>query len=343
MHTCIHIIFYTFIDTCEVLTTASLTVCKMCSKRKARERVNKHRASKKSVADGRTNPSSHVPYSCLSREEMQQRMSNLHSELRKIQKKNNRLKEKLAKKIADEGLKLDATTEEDMKKIMAENEMLNSSEESQNTRFKKMFWQQQSQALKVKDARGMRWHPMMVKWCIYLHHQSQGAYETLRQTGCIALPSSRTLRDYTHCFKASPGFTNEIDTQLCETANINTSEKAKPILLLIDEMYVKEDLVFDKHTGELTGFTNLGNINNDLQAIERALTSENADDLKLNAKSVLANSVTTFMVRGLLTSLQFPYVYFPCRNISGDLLFDPFWEAISRLERNGFKVKLYNM
>ena len=45
-----------------------------------------------------------------------------------------------------------------------------------------------------------------------------------------------------------------------------------------------------------------------------------------------------FMVRGLFTHLEFPYAQFPCKDVSGELLFDPFWEAVYCLERNGLKV-----
>ena len=45
-----------------------------------------------------------------------------------------------------------------------------------------------------------------------------------------------------------------------------------------------------------------------------------------------------FMVRGLFSDLAFPYVQFLCNNLTGDLLVDPVWEAISRLERMGFQV-----
>ena len=44
------------------------------------------------------------------------------------------------------------------------------------------------------------------------------------------------------------------------------------------------------------------------------------------------------MVRGLFQKLNYPYVQFACSNLSGDQLFDPVWEAISRLEMLGFKV-----
>ena len=34
--------------------------------------------------------------------------------------------------------------------------------------FGHLFWQQQKEMLKKGDARGNRWHPMMIKWCINL-------------------------------------------------------------------------------------------------------------------------------------------------------------------------------
>ena len=57
----------------------------------------------------------------------------------------------------------------------------------------------------------MKWHPLMIKWCIYLRYKSSGAYEMLRESGCIKLPSQRTLRDYTHVFKSVSGFSVDVD------------------------------------------------------------------------------------------------------------------------------------
>ena len=42
--------------------------------------------------------------------------------------------------------------------------------------------------------KGMRWHPLMIQGCLYLHHQSNKAYDALWESG-IALPSQHTLRD----------------------------------------------------------------------------------------------------------------------------------------------------
>ena len=109
-------------------------------------------------------------------------------------------------------------------------------------------------------------------------------------------------------------------------------ELAQYVLLLIDEMHIREDLVYDKHSGEVIGFTNLGEINEHLLAFERLLAEEPESSV------TLAKSMMVFMVRGLFTKLQFPYAQFPCSTVAGDLLYNPFWEAVYRTERCGLKV-----
>ena len=50
----------------------------------------------------------------------------------------------------------------------------------------------------------------------------------------------------------------------------------------------------------------------------------------------LAKTMLVFMVQGLFSGLE--YVQFPCASITGDLLFDPLWKAIARIELCGLKV-----
>ena len=173
----------------------------------------------------------------------------------------------------------------------------------------------------------------MIKWALYLRHQSGKAYETLRESGCIALPSQRTLRDYTYFLNSTMGFSDDVDKHLMEIAKLgDLQDFQKCIALIMDEMHVKEDLVFSKHSGNLIGFTNLGHINDLLLQYERSLESD------AESSAPLAKSMLVFFVRGLFTSLQFPYAQFACKSLSGDLLFKPFWEAVFRLEKMGFKV-----
>lgn len=97
--------------------------------------------------------------------------------------------------------------------------------------------------------KGIRWHPLMIRWCLFLRHQSSKAYETLRQSGCVHLPSQRTLRDYSHCVRAGAGFSDDVDQQLLKSIK-SSSSTDKLFILLLDEIHLKEDLVFNKQTGE---------------------------------------------------------------------------------------------
>jgi len=92
----------------------------------------------------------------------------------------------------------------------------------------------------------MRWHPLIIQWCIYLQHKPQGAYETL---GCIALPSQRTLRDYTHYTKATTEFSSEVDRWLYQAAKLDECKEMEKHMIIL--LYIKESLVYDKHSGEL--------------------------------------------------------------------------------------------
>ncbi len=95
----------------------------------------------------------------------------------------------------------------------------------------------------------MRWDPLMIRWCLYLRHFSSSGYEMLRASGVIK-PSQRTLRDYTYVTKTKTGFASDVDQQLIEEANLQTfHEREKHVIILMDEMHIKENVVYDKHSG----------------------------------------------------------------------------------------------
>ena len=278
-------------------------------------------------------PGSHINDRYLSTPERKRRLTSIRHRNKALQLKIERLKVKMEAVIEDQGVILDEATSTDLQQIMMEEEKQLGESLAQDS-FKSIFWQQQKNAFGRKGNRckGNRWHPLMIRFCLYLRHQSNKAYETLRNSGCIKLPSQRTLRDYSHCVKASAGYSAEEDSQLMNAANAGSCPKwHKLLILLIDEIHIKESLVYDKHSGEMIGFVDLGEVNNRLTAFERSI--------EINDKvPSLANSMLVIMARGLFTPLRFPYVQFPCLNISGELLFQPFWEAVYRLERMEFKV-----
>ena len=318
---------------CEFLLSpdSKASCCQQYASFRVSLRVRRSRAAKKT--EERTDPSSSIPYCCLSREEMRERMKKLHDNLCRIQRQCERFQLHVQEAVEAQGVVVDEELHNDLREIM-KTEGSKLMDRSIPGSFQQVFWQQQMDAASRGNSRGMRWHPLMIRCCIYLRHQSQSAYETLWQ--CISLPSQRTLRDYTYHVRPTSGFSVDVDRELHRAANLDQyKEREKYVILLLDEMHVKEELVYDKHTGQLIGFVNLEEINTHLKEFEKSLA---ADSSPSPTQPPLASTIMTFMVRGLFSSLQYPYAQFPCSNLTGDQLFEPFWEAVSRLERLGFKV-----
>ena len=172
---------------------------------------------------------------------------------------------------------------------------------------------------------------MLIKWCLNLKLLLSSSYRALRSSGVLVLPSERTLRDYTHWVESASGFSCDLDRQLMKEANVKSiPDFQKFICLVFDDVRVKEDLVYDKHSSQIIGFVNLGKVNNQLLELERSQTGE--------CKPPVATHMLVFMVRGLFSSLEFPYVQVPTSSLSGDVLFPIMWECIKHLEACDFKV-----
>ena len=71
----------------------------------------------------------------------------------------------------------------------------------------------------------------------------------------------------------------------------------------MDEFFIKNDLVYDKHDGSLIGFVNIGNINNQILEFKTMMKSG-------GGSPSLASTMMMFMVRGLLHKFDYPYTQF---------------------------------
>ena len=101
---------------------------------------------------------------------------------------------------------------------------------------------------------------------------------------------------------------------------------AKYVFLLIDEIYLKEGLVYSKSTGSLIGFSDLGGIPQQLDDLERKLASDTP------SSRPLAKTMMVIMVREVFGDIKFPYAQFPMSDGTADDLFPLVWQAIDRLE-----------
>ena len=157
-----------------------------------------------------------------------------------------RLREKIQKISSTQNESIDEELSNDLKQMMAEQTDHVRSVYLEGS-FARIFWDEQLKAAVAKNPKQVRWHPVIIKWCLNLKLMSSGTYNALRTSGFVKLPSERTLRDYTHYFQSKPGFQDDVNIMLKEEVHkASVPTERHYIGLLIDEMKVKEGLVYNK-------------------------------------------------------------------------------------------------
>lgn len=159
------------------------------------------------------------------------------------------------------------------------------------------------------------------------------AYEHLRDSGFIELPHRTTLNQYTSFTSSGTGFNPDIIKRFCEDLEIEKLKKyEKQTNLLFDEIKIKSGLVYSKSSGRVVGFTEMGDINEELDQFDREFEQD------VPKTKELATYVLAFMARGLLKRFQYPIGYFSSRGFTSDQLFPVAWRAIRILESIGLEV-----
>ena len=103
----------------------------------------------------------------------------------------------------------------------------------------------------------------------------------------------------------------------------------KCVALVLDEMKIKEDLVYDKHSANIIGYVNLGNTEQQLLSLEQ--------EDKVGVSQV-ATHMLQFMVHGICMNLDYPVAHFATNNLSSEQMYPIVWDVVSQLEAIGLKV-----
>ena len=79
-------------------------------------------------------------------------------------------------------------------------ELFSQCNEKEVPSFMKLFWEEQQKYISSSSPTSIRYHPMIIKFCLNLAAKSSSAYKDLQYdsttgTGILVLPSLRTLRD----------------------------------------------------------------------------------------------------------------------------------------------------
>ena len=222
---------------CQCCTAHRKTLCALLSQHTKKEAVDATAAA------------SHTNYRYLSNDEKKLRLHQLHLKNRQCGRRIKSLKAALEKAIQQRGVAVDSELHNELTETMIQKSQTMSQQLPAGS-FARIFWDNQLQAAQQQDSRSMRWDPIMIKWCLYLRHISGRAYEMVRESGVVSLPSQRTLRDYTYHTQASTGFSSAVDQHLITAANLGSCpERDRYIVILMDEMHIREDIVYDPVSG----------------------------------------------------------------------------------------------
>ena len=177
---------------CELLS--SFTKCSVCKSYRGTLRSMYHRWSNKLQVS--SDSSSYTNERYLNTPEKKMKMCRLKKKARTAVQVISKLREKVSYLTRNHGEVLDKNMETDLLAIMRENAEKVKSTYAEGT-FARLFWDEQFKAASLNDKRQIRWHPVIIKWCLNLKLLSSSAYHAMRSSGFMTLPSERTLRDYT--------------------------------------------------------------------------------------------------------------------------------------------------
>ena len=172
--------------------------------------------------------------------------------------------------------------------------------------FMKLFWEEQQKYISSSSPTSIRYHPMIIKFCLNLAAKSSSAYKDLKYdsttgTCILVLPSLRTLCNYKNYIRRTRGFNPEVINELTKKT-VSFSQIERYVTILFDEMKIQEKLVWDKHSGELIGFLDLGDININYATLENA--------------QKLATRVLVFLVKSVVYPLSYSFATFASDGIN---------------------------
>ena len=247
--------------------------------------------------------------------------------------------------IKDEGVEVDSAQHETLSRVIETTEP----DFDENSPQWLLWQQQKGQSLK-KGSRGMRWHPLIIRWCLSVYFSSPAAYKQIasKRLGFLKLPHVNTLKQYCKFSTGGPGFNPDILKRLAEESSLPTlKEFQKNVTLIFDEMQIKSNLVYKRSTGKLIGFTAMGDVSEEFRKKffskyvkhdvhdTQVASSDSAKKYQRN----IATHVIVYMVWGLFTNLCYSFSYFASTGFTSAQLDPCTMEATQVLESLGFLVR----
>ncbi|XP_052127944.1 uncharacterized protein LOC127750386 [Frankliniella occidentalis] len=257
----------------------------------------------------------------------QQKDNRLASKQKTIKKQSitiGRLQKRMQELIARKGVKVEKELSDDLTEILQSSNLSISHS---------LFLQQQLKAVNAKKSCGMRWHPTMIRLALSIYLKSPSAYRSLTESGFIKLPTARTLFDYSHATKIKQGIDTTVLENIAKQVAVEEKSRKQYHTLMADEMHISKNLVVQKSTGEIIGFTNLDELDKEVKILDSYL--DNPDKV---VEEEMASKIMAFMVRGISSRVKDVIASYPVSNPSARQMYIWTWDIIGALEKSGVRV-----
>ena len=172
----------------------------------------------------RTSDTSTANLRYLSREELIERVKNVQNQKKEAIRHASKLHKIVQKEVEIEGVELSKEQNENLSKILKENPP-----DFEEGSPAWLLWQQQKEIAEKKDSRGMRWHPLMIRWCLSIYYTSASAYKQLssNKLSFLKMPHISTLKKYGNFTKPTSGFNPDILNELMTEAKLDSPQSFK--------------------------------------------------------------------------------------------------------------------
>ena len=301
--------------------------CGNCSTyRGTLRKMHSRAAASVSTTTDKVNASSKTPFTVLTKPELVVLCRNLSASRKHAIRENQHMKRKINDILARNSTPPEAVSA-DVSELCLKTISYQISQLPVDS-IKRLFLEEQLKAVSAAKATGRRWHPTILRWCLIMHKKSSTLYRYMRESGFICLPSERTLSDY-RAYKPTNSGVDSLYILEC-------ADKfgAQDVAVLIDEMKVREGLVYNSSSGELWGYIDTDESDHLLDGLTNGLSSADS-----TSTPPLASHALCFMLRGLKSSNQAVVATFGTHCMTAEKLYNRFWEVVSRLEFVSFRVR----
>lgn len=241
--------------------------------------------------------------------------------------KKKALERRIRKSIIRSGVDLTCEESATLQKIFKENPW------RMRGQFFTVLEKEQRKIACSKSSRSKKWHPVILSWCIYASRKPAMCGD--KPVSVFALPNGKELFDFTDLLSKKSFDENSFALLRLEAKQLRLSSEQKYNTLALEEIKIKDDLVFKKSSGEFIGYVNLNFATFKLQRLE---------ECTMEGKSALSNgnenTLLLVTIRSMKMDFYFPIGLFSCKNLTNSEFYNIVFESMKKLLVANMKVLL---